>query len=91
LRPDVVLYGEGVSREKIRDADAATKCDVFLCIGTEAVVEPAGSLPLHAKRLGATVIEINHSPSTYTIFADYALHGPLSELVPHIVALATPQ
>ncbi|KPL87069.1 SIR2 family NAD-dependent protein deacylase [Herpetosiphon geysericola] len=87
LRPDVVLYGEGVSRERLREADQATVCDVFLCIGTESVVQPAASLPLHAKRNGATVIEINRQPSTFGFFTDHTLHGTLSELLPQLVAV----
>ncbi len=85
LRPDVLFYGEGVPMERVREADAATSCDVFLCIGTESVVQPAASLPLHAKRNGALVIDINPAPSAFTIFADYAVHGSLSELVPQLV------
>ena len=85
LRPDVLFYGEGVPVERVREADVCTKCDVFLCIGTDSVVQPAASLPLHAKRHQAVVIEINPAPSAFTIFADYALHGPLNELVPQIV------
>lgn len=87
LRPDVVLYGEGVPAERIREADAATICDVFFCIGTDSVVQPAASLPLHAKRNGAFVIEISPKPSAFTIFADFALHGSPAALLPALVAL----
>ena len=87
LRPDVVMYGEGVPRERLREADAATACDVFLCVGTESVVQPAASLPLHAKRQGAFVVEINREPSTFSIFADEALYGSPAELLPQIAAL----
>lgn len=87
LRPDVVLYGEGVPRERLREADSATACDVFLCVGTESVVQPAASLPLHAKRHGAFVVEINRQPSTFSIFADETLYGSPAELLPQIAAL----
>jgi NAD-dependent deacetylase len=87
LRPDVVLYGEGVPRERLRDADQATRCDVFLCVGTESVVQPAASLPLHAKRQGALVIEINRQPSAFSIFADHTIYGSSAELLPQLVSL----
>ena len=87
LRPDVVLYGEGVPRERVREADAATRCDVFLCIGTESVVQPAATLPLHAKRNGAFVLEINRAPSAFSIFADHAVYGSPAVLLPQLVAL----
>lgn len=85
LRPDVVLYGEGVPRERVREAEDATTCEIFLCIGTESVIQPAASLPLHAKRRGALVIELNHAPSTFSYFADHSLYGDLAELVPELV------
>lgn len=91
LRPDVVFYGEGVSRELVREADAATRCDVFLCVGTDSVVQPAASLPLHAKRQGALVIEINRQPSAFSIFADHAIYGSPAEILPHLVRLFTTQ
>ncbi len=91
LRPDVVLYGEGVPRDRVREADAATRCDVFICVGTDSVVQPAVSLPLHAKRQGALVIEINRKPSTFSFFADHTIHGSPAELLPRLVELVADQ
>ncbi len=60
LRPDVVWYGEPLPLPALSQADvAASQCDVFLAIGTSAIVYPAASLPLVALQAGALVVEVN--------------------------------
>ena len=60
IRPDVVLFGEGIPAEAYSNAfDAAEKCDLMVVIGTSASVAPASQLPLIAKSRGAHVLEIN--------------------------------
>lgn len=50
LRPDVVWFGEMLPEGVFeKGAQAARQCELFLCIGTSAVVYPAASLPLLAK------------------------------------------
>lgn len=86
LRPDVVWFGEGISEQALRAAtDAAAGCDVFLCIGTSAVVQPASRLPLIAKRMGASVVEINTEQTAISVMADWSLIGKAGELLPALV------
>jgi NAD-dependent deacetylase len=86
LRPDVVWFGEGIPDHALRLAmDAASKCDVFICIGTSAVVQPAAQLPLVAKRHGARIIEINPSQTALSVVADWSLQGRAGELLPEMV------
>ena len=60
IRPDIVLFGEGIPPEAYSIAfDAAEKCDLMVIVGTSASVAPASHLPLIAKRRGARVLEIN--------------------------------
>lgn len=60
LKPNTVLFGESLPSGVLEEAQLqADSCDVMLLIGTSAVVYPAASLPLIAKRNGAKVIEIN--------------------------------
>jgi len=60
IRPDIILFGEGIPAEAYSRAfDAAEKCDLMVVIGTSARVAPASQLPLIAKRRGAHVLEIN--------------------------------
>lgn len=86
LRPDVVWFGEGIPENLLRTAvDATASCDVFLCVGTSAAVQPAARLPLIAKRMGAKVIEINPEQTALSVMADWSLHGKAGEILPELV------
>lgn len=86
LRPDVVWFGEGIPDQALRAAfDAATGCDVFLCIGTSAVVQPAAQLPLLAKRMGAPIIEVNPDQTSISVVADWSLRGKAGDVLPMLV------
>jgi NAD-dependent deacetylase len=63
-RPGVVWFGESLDPDVLqRSIDAATACDVFLSIGTSALVHPAAGLIAHAKAHGAYTVEINPEPT----------------------------
>lgn len=67
LKPDFVFFGEMIPpRASERSFAAAGKATVFLIIGTSGEVFPAALLPERARQAGATVIEINTAPTTYT-------------------------
>jgi len=87
LRPDVVWFEEPMPEAEMEQAaEASTHCDVFLSIGTSTVVQPAASLPFEALRSGATVVEINPHPTTFTSDADYALAGAAGIVLPQLLA-----
>ena len=71
LRPDVVWFGEMLPEEALSKAsEAAARADVFLSVGTSAVVYPAAGLPCVAKDVGAYVAEINPVHSDIAFFLD---------------------
>ena len=83
LRPDVVWFGESLPPEAFAAAVAAARtCDVFLCVGTSTVVEPAASLPFMARESGARVIEVNPQPTPLTRQAAVSLRGSAGEILP---------
>jgi NAD-dependent deacetylase len=83
LRPDVVWFGEGIPSRALRSAVAAAeKADVFLCIGTSAVVQPAASLPALALRSGAYVVEMNIEETALSVLTHCSLRGKAGELLP---------
>ena len=87
VRPDVVWFGEMLPADIIQSAYQATeRADVFLTIGTSAVVHPAARLPLQAHDAGAYVVEINPESTPVTSLADAVLQGPAGTHVPDIVA-----
>jgi len=58
---------------------AATEAEVFLSVGTSALVQPAATLPLAAKRNEALLIEINIESTPLSSAADFFLEGGASE------------
>jgi len=83
LRPDVVWFGEMLPHAALERAfEAAAQCDCMLVVGTSAVVQPAASLPLIAKREGAFVAELNYEPTPLSHLVDISLMGKAGELMP---------
>ncbi len=86
IRPDVVWFGEMLPQDAINHAFAvSSECNLFFSIGTSAVVHPAASLPLIAKRAGAYVVEVNISPTEITHLVDESLFGKAGEILPSLV------
>jgi NAD-dependent deacetylase len=86
IRPDVVWFGEMLPQDAINYAFATSQqCDLFFCVGTSAVVHPAASLPLMAKRGGAYVVEVNISPTEISHLVDESLMGKSGEILPSVV------
>ena len=87
LRPDVVWFGEALPADTLERAFKASEtCDLFLVVGTSALVQPAASLPLMAKRNGATVIEVNPEPTPLSDRVDICLHGKAGEILSALLA-----
>ncbi len=86
LRPDVVWFGEGISSHLLDTAvEATASSDLFLCIGTSAVVAPAGSFPLVAKRNGVRVAEINPEQTAVSMMADWSLREKAAVVLPALM------
>ena len=83
LRPNVVWFGENLPADALETAvHAARSCDIFLSIGTSALVHPAASLPLLAVENSAFLIEINPQPTPLSRWADATLSGAAGEVLP---------
>jgi len=86
IRPDVVWFGELLPEDQWNNSvKFAEKADVFFAVGTSAVVYPAASLPLIAKRAGAYVVEINIERTELSNDVDELLLGKSGEILPKIV------
>jgi len=76
-RPDIVWFGDSLKSETVdAAAEAITRCDLLVSIGTSAVVYPAARLPLLAKQNGATLIEINPDETPVSHAYDICIRGP---------------
>lgn len=86
LRPDVVWFGEMLPKEALEGAmEASRACQVFISIGTSAIVQPAASLPYIASDQGATVVEVNPQLTPLSQEAAFSLKGHAGRVMPELV------
>jgi NAD-dependent deacetylase len=86
LRPDVVWFNEMLPPGAFEQAlGAAQDCDVFLSVGTSALVYPAAALPQEALAAGAVLVEVNPQETPLTPRATHFLQGPSGQVLPALV------
>ena len=84
VRPDVVLYGEGLNTEHFFAAQSLiAQADVLIVGGTSLTVNPAASLVDRFR--GKHLIIINKSPTPYDAMAEYVIRASLSEVFEMLV------
>ena len=87
LRPNIVWFGEMLPERTLALATAASQdCEVFLCIGTSALVHPAAALPSDAVCCGATLIEVNPNLTPLSQFANFQVQETSAKALPHLLA-----
>ena len=80
MRPGVVWFGEPLPEAAwAQAAQASAAADLFMVIGTSALVQPAASLPWIAKQNGARLVEINPFPTPLSDYADQVIRGKAAE------------
>ncbi|HEY8607199.1 MAG TPA: NAD-dependent deacylase [Noviherbaspirillum sp.] len=91
LRPAVVWFGEALPMQAWQRAeDIVTDADLFLCVGTSSLVEPAASLPRLARSRGCTVVQINPDVTAHDAIAQFVLRGKAGGVLPGLLAAAWP-
>ena len=60
---------------------------MFLAVGSSLVVQPAASLPLLAKHVGAKLIIINRTETPLDPMADLVVHDEIGKVLPAMVGL----
>jgi NAD-dependent protein deacetylase/lipoamidase len=80
----VVWFGEALDPEILTKCLEATRCDLFLMVGTSAVVYPAASLVEQARKRGAFTVEINVDPTGASNSVDIAVTGPAEHVLAEI-------
>ena len=84
-RPGVVWFGESLDPSDVVSALACCDCDVFLTVGTSAIVHPAAGLVHEARRRGAFTVEINLEPTPASAVVDVAVHGRAEDILPRLL------
>lgn len=86
LKNDTVMFGEPIPEDALRECyRQAALCDLFLAVGTSAVVYPAAEFPVMARRRGVTLIEINPEETPLSGIADIIIRAPAGQSLPAIV------
>jgi len=84
-RPAVVWFGESLDPADIAAALEACACEVFLIVGTSAIVYPAAGLVEKAKRRGAFTIEVNPDETPASATVDLAIRGAAEVVLPQLL------
>jgi NAD-dependent deacetylase len=87
LRPGVVWFGENIDADVLERSWEAVVCDVFLSVGTSAVVYPAAGLTRGARENGAFTAEINAEVTPNSGFVNLSIQGRAEEVLPAVDAL----
>lgn len=84
VKPDVVLYEEGLNDEIIEKSIAAIEnADTLIIGGTSLVVYPAAGLIRYFK--GDNLILINKSETSQDAYANLVIHQPIGQVLSQIV------
>ena len=83
IKPDVVLYGEGLDDRVVSKAvKYISRADVLIIGGTSLVVYPAAGLIDYFR--GSKLVVINMSPTGRDAYADLLISAPIGEVFSNI-------
>ena len=83
LRPDVVWFGESLSRAILHSAfEALERCALCLIVGTSSVVYPAAMMAPSVAARGVPVAEFNMETTPATFEFGYHFSGPCGQILP---------
>jgi len=85
LRPDIIWFQDMLNDKTVLEAtQAIASCDLFISIGTSAVVWPAAGYPKLAKTSGAFCVEINPEETELSALYDQTIRVPASTGLEHL-------
>jgi NAD-dependent deacetylase len=83
IKPDVVLYEEGLDNQILSNAiSAISQADMLIIGGTSLVVYPAAGLIDYYR--GDKLVVINKAPTSRDSMADLVISGPIGEILSQI-------
>jgi NAD-dependent deacetylase len=81
-RPAVTWFGEIIDPRVLERCAVAVDCELFLSVGTSALVYPAAGLLYEAHRRGAFTVEINPHATDASDLVDLAIALPAERALP---------
>ncbi len=86
IKPDVVLYEEGLNEDDINKAlDEISSCDMLIIVGTSLVVYPAAGFVRYFN--GKYLVLLNKSETQYDNNADIVIHDDVCHVVEELEKL----
>jgi len=86
IKPATISFGQAMpENEMMRAYDCASKCDLFLMIGSSLQVEPAASIPRIAHNAGANLIFINKTDTPWDHLATVIFRENAGDVLHEIV------
>jgi NAD-dependent protein deacetylase/lipoamidase len=86
LKPDVVLFEEHLPQDAwIQAFRLSSECDIMFIIGTSLNVSPANTLPYHALKNHAVLVEINPNITEMTSLMDFSIRESASKILTKIL------
>ena len=83
IKPDVVLYEEGLNNNTVTGAiNAISNCDTLIIAGTSLTVYPAASFVRYFK--GKNLVLINRDPTPMDFSCDLVIHDKVGEVLSKI-------
>jgi NAD-dependent deacetylase len=83
-RPAVVWFGESLDASDVERATQAASCEVFLTVGTSAIVYPAAGFSRIAQARGAFTAEINLESTPASSLVDLSILGAAEAVLPAV-------
>jgi NAD-dependent deacetylase len=85
LRPAIVWFGDMLDQAVIETAlSLISTCDLFISIGTSALVWPAAGFPEYAQRNSARTLEINPEATGLSTLYDTVIREKASTALEHL-------
>ncbi|MBA5775799.1 NAD-dependent deacetylase [Stappia sp. F7233] len=86
LKAAVVSFGQAMPEIGLtRAAEETDSCDLFLVMGSSLQVQPAASLPLMAKRAGASLVIMNREETHLDDLADLVIRAPIAKVCESLI------
>lgn len=84
IKPDVVLFEEGIDYEAIHESlRAAERADLLIVIGSSLVVYPAAGIPNYFH--GDNIVIINRDPTHLDSYAKIVIHDDIKEVFSKLI------
>lgn len=87
LKSTTVFFGENLDEANLdRAFGAVGTCDLLLAVGSTLSVYPVAALVPTAAGVGARIVIVNGGPTEQDDVADVVVRGPISQVLPQLLA-----